>query len=211
MPKTKRAPSRQERAEFTKETLQAKALKLFREAGFEATSVEAICRASGVSKGAFYAHYKSKYSLIQEYIDSLDMNYRKQFEALPAGRKASFVLPEFIDVIAITLENRLSLDLLRVVYKAEVSREISIDPFVSKCRDLYRVIQDILDRGKQDGSFRSNLDGEKVSAHIVMAIRGMVFEWCSRAPSFDFRKELAAHMEILISGIQTPGASMQRR
>jgi len=203
MRKIVKAPSRKERARQTKKKIRDQALRLFREKGFDRTSVDAISRASGVSKGAFYAHYSSKYSLIQEYLDSLDVDYRRQIASMPEGRGALSVLADFIDRIAVTLQSEVGLDLLGVVYKAEISREISIDPFVSKDRELYRILRDILESGKKEGSFRPDIDSDRVSGHIVMAIRGMVFEWCSRAPDFDLRLELKAHLEILTRGIRT--------
>lgn len=39
------------------------ALKLVREQGFAATSVEALCKAAGVTKGAFFHHFDSKEAL----------------------------------------------------------------------------------------------------------------------------------------------------
>lgn len=46
------------------------ALQLFAEKGIEATSVQHITQAAGISKGAFYLSFPSKESLIKEIIDS---------------------------------------------------------------------------------------------------------------------------------------------
>lgn len=52
-----------------------KALELFANQGFEATSVQQITDYCGISKGAFYLSFKSKEELILELID----NFMKQF------------------------------------------------------------------------------------------------------------------------------------
>lgn len=59
------------------------ALKLINKKGFDKVSVSEITRVAGVSKGAFYIHFKSKEDLIEQQINlfyddmKLDGNYSK--------------------------------------------------------------------------------------------------------------------------------------
>ena len=59
------------------------ALKLINEKGFDKVSVSEITRVAGVSKGAFYIHFKSKEDLIEQQINlfyddlKLEGNYSK--------------------------------------------------------------------------------------------------------------------------------------
>jgi AcrR family transcriptional regulator len=192
---------RRERAQETRQRILDNALKLFRERGFDATSLDAIVDSAGVTKGAFYAHYDSKIGPVREYLDTLDLDYRSRYAAIPKDGDPSVSLSAFADTVAEMLGSCVGLDLLRAVYRAEVAQEISLDPFVSRDRDLYRIFEEILERGRDDGAFRRDIDGARVAGHIVMAIRGMVFEWCARAPAFDLREELAAHIALLTDGI----------
>ena len=52
-----------------KQLIMEKALELFAEQGFEATSVQQITEHCGISKGAFYLSFKSKDELILALID----------------------------------------------------------------------------------------------------------------------------------------------
>src|SRR5690554_1033689 len=52
-----------------KQLIIEKALELFAEQGFEATSVQQITELCGISKGAFYLSFKSKDELIIALID----------------------------------------------------------------------------------------------------------------------------------------------
>lgn len=195
--------TRRECADRTRRKLLDTALDLFRERGFDATSLETIVRAVGVTKGAFYANFKSKTGLICEYLETLDMDYRNRYSKMPADRDAAATLADFADAVIEIMETRLPLNLLRVVYRAEVSREIPLDPFLSPNRELYRIVAEILERGKREGSFRPDLDSARAAGHVVVAIRGMVFEWCSRSPGFDIHKELAEHMELIANGLRS--------
>src|SRR5690606_39884404 len=51
------------------------ALQLFAEKGIEATSVQHITQAAGISKGAFYLSFPSKETLIKAIIDSFMKNF----------------------------------------------------------------------------------------------------------------------------------------
>jgi AcrR family transcriptional regulator len=202
MVKTGRGTIREERARHTRQEILDRALELFQDRGYEATSLEAVVRAAGVSKGAFYAHFESKACLIQEYLDTLDFDYRRYYASMPENGDARAVLAGFADSIADTLETRIGLDLLRAVYRAEIARELPLDPFVSRDRELYRVFAEILESGVRGGTFRPGMDIAGVSGHLVMSIRAMVFEWCVRAPDFDLRKELADHIALLTDGLR---------
>ncbi len=193
---------RKERARHTRQEILDRALELFQSRGYEATSLEAIVRAAGVSKGAFYAHFESKVCLIHDYLGTLDLDYRRYYASMPEHGDASAVLAGFADSIAETLEARLGLDLLRAVYRAEIAQELPLDPFVSRDRELYRVFGEILESGARSGIFRPGLDVAGVSDQLVMSIRAMVFEWCVRAPAFNLRKELAAHISLLTEGLR---------
>lgn len=53
-----------------KDTLRQAAYQLFRDRGYEATSVDAICEAAGASKGAFYWHYAAKQDVFVDILET---------------------------------------------------------------------------------------------------------------------------------------------
>jgi AcrR family transcriptional regulator len=59
----------QHRSEETRTQLMNSAIKLFSNRGFNAASVDDICKDAGVSKGAFYHHFESKQSLFLALLD----------------------------------------------------------------------------------------------------------------------------------------------
>lgn len=193
--------TRNEVAMMTKRRIRERARTLFIERGFDATSLDMIVRSAGVTKGAFYAHYPSKASLVYEYLDTLDLDYRRRYEGLSGGGNASAILMGFTDSIAEILETQFGIDALRAVYGAQIARDITLDPFVSRDRELYRIYEDILDRGVREGAFDGGLDAARVADHIVTAIRGVVFEWCTRSPAFDLREAAASHIGLMLNGI----------
>jgi len=59
----------QQRSEETRSKIIETAIKLFSTRGFNAASVDDICKDAGISKGAFYHHFESKQALFLALLD----------------------------------------------------------------------------------------------------------------------------------------------
>lgn len=66
-----------------------KSIELFAENGFEATSVQQITERCGISKGAFYLHFKSKDELINSLIDQFMRNLITDIEQAVSDKNPS--------------------------------------------------------------------------------------------------------------------------
>jgi AcrR family transcriptional regulator len=61
-----------ERGQATRLGIVAAATMLFSELGYEATSIEAVLRESGVSRGALYHHFDSKDALFEAVLEAIE-------------------------------------------------------------------------------------------------------------------------------------------
>jgi AcrR family transcriptional regulator len=61
-----------ERAIATRRHILAVATRLFAERGYEATSIEAVLKACGISRGALYHHFGSKQELFQAVFEQIE-------------------------------------------------------------------------------------------------------------------------------------------
>ena len=59
----------QQRSEETRTKITDSAIRLFSTRGFNTASVDDICEAAGISKGAFYHHFESKQALFLALLD----------------------------------------------------------------------------------------------------------------------------------------------
>jgi len=75
-PPPKKARQGVEAVESTRERILAAAARLFAEHGFEGSSMPAIARASGITAGAIYKHFRSKGELLLEVV-------KRSFESTP--------------------------------------------------------------------------------------------------------------------------------
>jgi AcrR family transcriptional regulator len=64
----------------TREKLRQAAYQVFRDAGYEATTVDAVCEAAAVSKGAFYFHYQAKQDVFIDILEVWSREITEQVE-----------------------------------------------------------------------------------------------------------------------------------
>ncbi len=65
-----------------REEISARAFELFREKGYEATSVQDICDACGISKPTFYSRFASKGDLIIDFYDGVTERLNQNLSSL---------------------------------------------------------------------------------------------------------------------------------
>lgn len=89
----------------TKELILATALRLFRERGYDETTMRAVAKEAGVSVGNAYYYFASKDHLVQGFYDRLADDHRDRFRDAVAGRsgfreRLQATLETWLDVAA---------------------------------------------------------------------------------------------------------------
>ena len=190
----------------TKRKIFEAASLLAREYGIENVSVESIVVAAGVSKGSFYVHYESKDALIidlvNEYTDRADKDY-KSFLISLSDTKGSFDrLILLAEKIADFIEDKIGLENIKLLYKSHLTKAIDTTSALSYGRELYIIFHETLEKGIITGELREDIPVETLANHLILAIRGVIFEWCIRYPDFNFKEQLIVHFKILLYGLK---------
>ena len=189
----------------TKKKIYDTAKKLFLEFGVDNVSVDSIVEAVGISKGAFYAHYESKDALasilITDYVKEIDSDYKNYLESIGNNASSPDILILLTEKVAEILESKIGFENMKILYKLLITKTIDTQSSVSYNRELYKVYSDILERGITRGEFTSDLPVNILVNHLVLAMRGITFEWCIRYPDFNLKEQFLAHFKILLNGI----------
>lgn len=193
------------KGEKTKEKLFCSAAKLFNQYNFEEVTIDRIVEEAGVAKGTFYIYFESKDALIaaflSDYVSKVDTDYRAFLESFPPDMDTSNLLLGLIDKITTTLTDTIGYTSMRTVYKLLLTDGIDINAIIGFNRDLYQVFADVLELGIERGEFKLALSINELTRHLVMAIRGLCYEWCIRYPDFDLKTQAFTHFQIILDGI----------
>lgn len=201
----KKVGKRKVQAAKTKNNILETAKKMILEHGFDNVSVDSIVEEAGVSKGAFYVHFESKDILashiIKDYVNEIDMDYKDYLIGLEGTVSTYEVIILMAEKIADVLENKIGYDNMRVLYKAHISKTADASSTTSYDRELYKMFEYILNKGLSTKEIQLNMPVDTLVHHLILAMRGITFEWCIRYPDFDLKKQFIEHFEILLNGV----------
>lgn len=182
------------------------ATELFEKYDFNSVTVDSIVEAAGVAKGTFYIYFESKDALIAEilstYVTNVDIEYKNYLLTLDPDTKADDILLSLIAKISDVLIHILGHDKMSLVYRIQLERTFNSEAVMSYNRELYKIFKDIIQLGIDQGVFKTELPLETITNHLVMAIRGLSYEWCIRYPNFDLKEQAFVHFQLLLKGIK---------
>jgi len=167
----------EERSQETRSRILAAAEQSFAERGYDVTSVDSICHAAGVSKGAFYHQFPSKGSvfvaLLNDWLAELD----RQFVAAQTGGES---VPRQVAAMAAGVNEIYHVAgtkwniLLEFWAKSKADPEVARNT-VEMIRKYQGFFQQVLDRGVSEGSLQvknSNL----AATLILSAVLGLLLQ-----------------------------------
>ncbi len=204
--KKQKLNKRQIQAAETKIKIYETAKKLFVEHGIEKVSVDSIVEAVGISKGGFYVHFESKDTLasliISDFVNEVDSEYKEYMNSIKEEVSSYDLLILMVGKIGEVIDKKLGCDNMKVLYKAHITKTIDTESSISYNRDVYKIFIYIINRGISSGEFTTDLTVEDLAHHFVLAMRGIIFEWCIRYPDFNLSEEFKKHFKILLNGIK---------
>lgn len=197
---------RQQRAIETKKKIYESARNLIKEFGIENVSVDSIVEAAGVSKGAFYVHFESKdalfATLVNEYTNIADMDYKSFLSSLPDDKSTFDILMGLAGEISDFIEHNIGIENMRNLYKAHLSKTVDTSSAISYKREIYKIFVEVLERGVEKGEIREDIQVDSLAIHLILAIRGIIFEACIRYPEMNLKEYVMEHFKILIYGLK---------
>jgi len=213
--KEEKISARKLKAARTKKKIYEAASRLAAEHGIENVSVDAIVEAAGVSKGSFYVYYESKDALtatvVNDYTNKACADYKSFLETHYGCCSVSDTLIQIAEKISDFIESGIGLNNIRALYKARLSKTTapaSETGFTVCCdSELFKLLGELLKRGIERGELREDISADTMAEHLVLAIRGIVFEWCTGYPAFNLKKRIPDHFKIFLYGITKHGAA----
>ena len=181
--------------------IQETALDLFDREGFENVSVEEIAQAAGCSVGNIYHYFKSKDELAIQLTQHVDEAYQVLEQAYLADTDRSG-REKLLDFVGRSLEISVGDE---VLYKAFIHGLRYPEQGVlkgSEKRVYYRLLGELVDLCRREGSIRQELTTGQVGAALVTLHRGMLFEWRIYEGGFPLAQRGRRMAEHLLEGMR---------
>jgi len=203
------APTRPGRGVDSRRDLMDVAIDCFAHFGYQATSIDRIARAAGVTKGALYYHFTDKEELLFEAV----MNRIGQFEL----RVSTDLTPVTDPVTALRELARICVDhatksnhrrlIVTVMVEAFDTNARLAAEFQAMMHRFRYFVGGIIKLGQQQRIFRAAVDPKTAAAVWTGAIVGAEIQYYQDAANFDLATTLDAFVEQYITWLTDPPAS----
>ncbi|HTY24032.1 MAG TPA: TetR/AcrR family transcriptional regulator [Desulfomonilaceae bacterium] len=190
------------------------ALEIFVRKGYQGTSVEEITRKVGLTKGALYAHFRSKGEVLLRIVDE----YRSKFlggmvDALE--RVEGDALDKIHRVISYNSKFVLEHQDLVVFFTfvtSELRADVDFEPALKGAyREYVGIITDIVRHGIRQGLFKKELDADATALTFMALHDGVLHHWVLNRYRIDGSLYVRTFREIFLNGLVREGVAESRR
>ncbi len=185
------------------------AIDCFARYGYQATSIDRIAKAAGVTKGALYYHFKDKEELLFEAVKKR----LGQFERRVAGdltlvSDAPTALRELARVCLdhATKSNHRRLIVTLMVEALDTNPRLAAE-FRAMMQRFRSFLTDIVRRGQRDGEFRADIDALVAAEVYAGAIMGAEIQYYQDPKGFDLAATIDAFVDQYVSWLAAPAAN----
>jgi TetR/AcrR family transcriptional regulator, transcriptional repressor for nem operon len=165
------------RGEETRESILVAARKLFTQRGYHKTSVYDLFELSGISKGAFFHHWKTKEELALEILDSVRLAFEDKFFATAHGEgRAREKIERSLRLLGdLSQESSWVYGKIFALWCAELdSDHEQLGPAVHALRMRWCVYwKEMIERAQHEHDLRADISAENLSFLVISAIFGV--------------------------------------
>jgi AcrR family transcriptional regulator len=190
---------RDRKRERTRGEIYAAAMNLFLSRGFEAVTIEEICRSADVARATFFLHFPAKESLLAEYgaraNEELAALIRRHRGSATATLRASLKM-----LAERALRNP---EVARLVARESLSRpRLMLEEHQEQGRDFISLIAAVLQRGQASGEFRRKIHPVVAAVAICSTFFTFVYEWIRTRGELDMEGAIAQTLDVILNGLR---------
>jgi TetR/AcrR family fatty acid metabolism transcriptional regulator len=168
--------TKRRRGEDTRQLLLEAALHVFAEHGYERATIDEIVREAGFSKGAFYVHFESKedlfWAMLEERLQQQQDAFRQ--DLLPGVPLADNIRIVLNGIFGLHTRDPLW-SALFMEFAAHAARNEKVRQKIAAMYNSWRTFAvEALERAREAGTVRRDLDFEFAASVVIAAVEGMV-------------------------------------
>lgn len=194
---------RERKKRETAERIYRTALNLFRERGYDGTTVEDIAQAADVAKGTFFNYFPTKDAVLS-YLGQQQMQFlyeaiaaKEDFDQQSAYEQLTFVF----DSLAAGIQD--NHEIMRTVSLEIYRSESAFADMLSSSRQLYELLLSIVRRRQERGELRTTALAESMALILLATYVYTVIAWRELDSPPALALMLHAHLDLLLQGMQS--------
>jgi AcrR family transcriptional regulator len=181
-----------------KERIVTAAWELFREKGYDATTVDDIIMLSGTSKGSFYYYFSGKDEMLDTLSTILDSEYARLGEQMDKDMDSYDKLIYMNVVLFELVERTVDVELLSWLYSSQLTAREN-RRLIDENRIYYRMINDIVNEGQLRGQIIDSVPAREIVWYYTMCERALIYDWCLNQGNYSIKERCAEYMPIMFS------------
>ena len=188
----------------SREKILQSAVQLFLGDGYEATSVNDICKHAGVSKGSFYHYFETKQVLFLSLMENWSSRVMQSVlgEPITEDSNAKDVLIQMpyqfnMAFAAVPRGFPMLVDFWRQAMADPAIWKTAVEPY----RYFMGFFMRIIETGQQDGSIRKDIDSEILARLLVAVAMGYLLEAAFDQEKADWSAITSEGLRLLLEGI----------
>lgn len=188
----------------SREKILQSAVQLFLGEGYEATSVNDICKHAGVSKGSFYHYFETKQVLFLSLMENWSSRVIQSVlgEPITEDSNAKDVLIQMpyqfnMAFAAVPRGFPMLVDFWRQAMADPAIWKTAVEPY----RYFMGFFMRIIETGQQDGSIRKDIDSEILARLLVAVAMGYLLEAAFDQEKADWSALTSQGLSVLLEGI----------
>ena len=185
---------RQLQAEQTKVNLFNAAVELLGEKDFDDITIRDIVAKANVSIGTFYNYYATKMEVFYETYQVADHYFNETVAPQLTQATARERILCFFDHYARYSSELTDMKMTRLLYNPD-------NPWFNRPSEggMVGVLIGVLQQGLDQGELVGHGDSaEEIASYLMIAIRGLVYHWCTAKGSYDLRERTKAFTQRLL-------------
>jgi AcrR family transcriptional regulator len=189
------------------------AIDCFARYGYQATSIDRIAKAAGLTKGAIYYHFKDKEALLFAAVTKRVGQFERRVAAhLAAVTDAAAALREVARVCLdhATKSNHRRLIVTLMVEAIDTNPRLEAD-FSAMMQRFREFLKSIVQRGQRAGQFRRDVDAAIAAEVFAGAIIGAEIQYYQDPEKIDLAATLAAFVEQYVGWLSGTAAAARAR
>ncbi len=189
------------RRETKKSQIEEAAWQLFREKGYEETTIEDIVSLSGTCKGTFYHYFDGKDSLLSSLSDIFDSYYEKLVPDLKEEQNSVDKMIYLSCQVHTMIGEKIQPGLLSNLYASQVVTR-GDKHLLDQNRYYYQLIRQIAEEGLRRGEIRQDLSVAQVARIYSLSERAIIYDYCICDASYDLGEYTRQTIPILLEGLR---------